>query len=68
MFVDKELDYVIKDEQENVRFTVKDGEMRDALSRKLEVYQDTTENVPDSEEDEENILCEIDDVCPSVMK
>ena len=65
LFVDKELDYVIKDEQENVRFTVKDGEMRDALSRKLEVYQDTTENVPDSEEDEENILSEIDDVCPS---
>lgn len=66
LFVNKEENYIIKDEQEQLLYTVKNGEIYDALSRKLENYQDTEEDVPDAEEEDEiNILCEIDDVCPS---
>ena len=66
LFVNKEENYIIKDEQKQLLYTVKNGEIYDALSRKLENYQDTEEDVPDSEEEDEiNILCEIDDVCPS---
>lgn len=64
--MNKEENYIIKDEQKQLLYTVKNGEIYDALSRKLENYQDTEEDVPDSEEEDEiNILCEIDDVCPS---
>ena len=66
LFINKEQNYTVKDEQDRVLYTIKNGEIYDTLSRKLDIYQDTTEDVPDSEEEDEiNILCEIDDVCPS---
>ena len=66
LIVNKEQNYTIKDEQDCLIYTVKNGEMYDALSRKLESYQDMEEDVPDSEEEEEtNILCEIEDIRPS---
>ncbi len=66
LFINKEQNYTVKDEQDCVLYTIKNGEIYDTLSRKLDIYQDTTEDVPDSEEEDEiNILCEIDDVCPS---
>lgn len=66
LFINKEQNYTVKDEQDRVLYTIKNGEIYDTLSRKLDIYQDTTEDVPDAEEEDEiNILCEIDDVCPS---
>lgn len=52
----------------NLEYTVQNGFQKPVslFVNKEENYQDTEEDVPDAEEEDEiNILCEIDDVCPS---